>query len=83
MVGREAVRYATDWAMDGSVAIRRLSEGGAKYKTETFLTPLSSVAAKTKTMPAEYCEKPGVIKESFVDYVRPLVGELPRCARLF
>ena len=82
-VGQEAVRYATDWAMDGSVAIRRLSERGAKYKMETFLTPLSSVAAKTKTMPAEYCDRPGVIKEAFVDYVRPLVGELPRCARLF
>ena len=24
-VGAEAVRYATDWAMDGSVPIRRLS----------------------------------------------------------
>ena len=83
MVGREAVRYATDWAMDGSVAIRRLSEGGSEYKTETFLTPLSSVAAKTKTMPKEFCESPGVIKEAFLDYIKPLVGELPRSARLF
>ncbi len=83
VVGQEAVRYATDWAMDGSVAIRRLSEGGSKYKTETFLTPLSSVAAKTKTMPKEFCESPGIIKEAFLDYVRPLVGELPRSARLF
>lgn len=82
-VGQEAVRYATDWAMDGSVAIRRLSTPGGEYEMETFLTPLSSVAAKTKTMPAEYCDRPGVIKEAFLDYVRPLVGELPRCARLF
>ena len=82
-VGQEAVRYATDWAMDGSVAIRRLSELGGEYQIETFLTPLSSVAAKTKTMPAEYCESPGQIKEAFLDYVRPLVGELPRCGRLF
>jgi len=82
-VGQEAVRYATDWAMDGSVAIRRLSAPSGEYKMETFLTPLSSVAAKTKTMPAEYCETPGVIKEAFLDYVRPLVGELPRCAKLF
>ncbi len=83
MVGQEAVRYATDWAMDGSVAIRRLSDPGGQYKTETFLTPLSSVAAKTKTMPAEYCDSPGLIKEAFLDYVRPLVGELPTCGRLF
>lgn len=81
-VGREAVRYATDWAMDGSVAIRRLSESDAEYKMETFLTPLSSVAAKTKTMPKKFCQSPGVIEEAFLDYLRPLVGELPRCARL-
>ncbi len=83
MVGREAVRYATDWAMDGSVAIRRLGRSAKEYHTETFLTPLSSVAAKTKTMPSEYCDRPGIIKEAFLDYVRPLVGELPRYGRLF
>ena len=82
LVGQEAVRYATDWAMDGSVAIRRLSEAGEKYEMETFLTPLASVAAKTKTMPAEYCDTPGVIKEAFLDYLRPLVGDLPICGRL-
>lgn len=81
-VGWEAVHYATDWAMDGSVAIRRLNEIGDKYQTETFLTPLSSVAAKTKTMPKEFADKPGIINEAFLDYVRPLVGELPKCARL-
>ena len=82
LVGQEAVRYATDWGMDGSVAIRRLSEAGAKYKMETFLTPLASVAAKTKTMPAEYCDTPGVIKDAFLDYLRPLVGDMPICGRL-
>ena len=82
VVGQEAVRYATDWGMDGSVAIRRLGETTSEYKTETFLTPLSSVAAKTKTMPAEFCDAPGVIKEAFLDYVRPLVGELPNCGKL-
>lgn len=82
LVGREAVRYATDWAMDGSVAIRRLSGPAGEYAMETFLTPLASVAAKTKTMPAEYCDTPGIIKEAFLDYVRPLVGELPKCGKL-
>jgi len=82
VVGQEAVRYATDWGMDGSVAIRRLSSAAGEYKTETFLTPLSSVAAKTKVMPAEFCGPPGVIKDAFLDYVRPLVGELPTCGRL-
>ena len=82
VVGQEAVRYATDWGMDGSVAIRRLSSAAGEYKTETFLTPLSSVAAKTKVMPADFCGSPGVIKDTFLDYVRPLVGELPTCGRL-
>lgn len=83
MVGQEAVRYATDWAMDGSVAIKRLGSSDQDYSTETFLTPLASVAAKTKTMPPEYCDTPGIIKEAFLDYLRPLVGELPKCGRLF
>ena len=83
LVGAEAVRYATDWAMDGSVAIRRLSSPAGEYRTETFLTPLASVAAKTKTMPGEYCDTAGIIKEAFLDYIRPLVGELPKSGRLF
>ena len=82
LVGQEAVRYATDWAMDGSVAIRRLSKGAAKYEMETFLTPLASVAAKTKTMSDEYCDTPGIIKDALLDYLRPLVGDLPVCGRL-
>jgi len=81
-VGQEAVRYATDWAMDGSVAIRRLSEGAGEYAMETLLTPLASVAAKTKTMPGAYCDTPGVIKDAFLDYLKPLVGDLPVCGRL-
>ena len=69
--------------MDGSVAIRRLSESSQQYGTETFLTPLASVAAKTKTLPKEYCDTAGVIKDAFIDYLRPLVGELPTCQGLF
>ena len=83
LVGREAVRYATDWGMDGSVAIRRLKDTGSGYNTEMFLTPLASVAAKTKCLPKEYCDTAGKIKDAFLEYARPLVGELPPTGRLF
>lgn len=83
MVGAEAVRYATDWAMDGSVAIRRLENSQGLYKTETFLTPLGTVAAKTRVLPQEFCDTAGQIKTAFLDYVRPLVGDLPICERLY
>lgn len=82
MVGRQAVHYATDWAMDGSVAIRRLDNAPGQYKTETFLTPLATVAAKTKVLPKEFCDTPGHIKDAFLDYARPLVGDLPVCQKL-
>ena len=82
MVGKQAVHYATDWAMDGSVAIRRLDKPPGTYSTETFLTPLSTVAAKTKLLPKEFCDTPGQIKDAFLDYARPLVGDLPVCQKL-
>ncbi len=76
LVGKTAVQYSGDAKnVEGSVAMRRV--GGAGYKIETFLTPLSTVARETKHMDASYLRNGNDITEAFKNYVRPLVGKLP------
>jgi 6-phosphofructokinase 1 len=56
--------------------MRRVGE--SPYRVETFLTPLSTVARETKHMSPEFIENGNNITAAFMDYARPLVGELPR-----
>jgi 6-phosphofructokinase 1 len=82
LVGKEAVRLALSQAGNGSVALRRLGNGRS-YRVETFLTPLSSVARKTKSMPPEFIAESGNdITEAFVAYASPLLGPLPEIGYL-
>jgi len=55
--------------------MRRVSN--SPYKIETFLTPLSTVARETKHMDASYISGGNDITDAFVQYVKPLAGELP------
>ena len=81
MVGRDAVKYATGGDVDGSVVIERTSN--KPYRSKTKLTALKNVAKHTTTLPAKYIAAAGNnIKDSFRDYVAPLVGKLPYAARL-
>lgn len=81
LVARTAVQYsADDGKMEGSVAMRRVSN--SPYKIETFLTPLSTVARETKRLEASYIEGGNNITEAFAQYCRPLVGELPKVGSL-
>ena len=75
LVGKMAVKYSAKSNMDGSVAMRRVD--GPEYKIETFLTPLETVARETKHMAPEYIENGNNITQAFIDYVKPLVGDLP------
>ena len=82
MVGEWAVRYAVAGNIDGSVALRRFDDDG-KYACDCFLTPLSTVARKTKDFPAEFIHRDGNdVTPAFIEYARPLVGDLPAVARL-
>jgi len=75
--GRMAVYYASGDMTAGSVCMQRFGKGD-RYRIETFVTTLASVAAKTKYLPNEYINQAGNnINESFRDYVSPLVGPLP------
>jgi len=81
-VGVDAVAMATSENFDeGSVAIRRIERGG-DYRIETFITPLQSVQRNTKSFPKEWITEKGTINTGkFLDYVSPLVGELPFSGR--
>jgi 6-phosphofructokinase 1 len=74
MVGKMAVKYSAEGQNEGSVAMRRT---GGNYKIETFLTPLATVARETKHLDDTYIADGNNITEAFVQYVKPLVGDLP------
>lgn len=80
--GEAAVRHACAGdAPSGSVALKRV-EGKNGYKCETFLTPLPTVAKETKSLDARFIKGTNDISDAFLEYARPLVGELPRMGRL-
>jgi 6-phosphofructokinase 1 len=78
-VGERAAQYAIWRNCDGSVAIRRLGNYAAEY----FLTPLEKVGGKTRVMPSSFINRAGNgVTEAYLEYVRPLTGELPKCERI-
>lgn len=82
LVGVEAVKAAASGAVEGSIALERVG-GAQEYDVRTFVTPLESVARRTKTLPREFVNEAGNnIEESYRGYVAPLVGDLPEVGRL-
>lgn len=73
-VGEKAVEFSTDKQSSGSVAIKRTGD----YSVEYILTPLDTVARKTKSMPKEFYDaQKSMVTEEFIKYAKPLVGDLP------
>lgn len=80
-VGNFAAKEAMSGYTDGSIAIARISNH--PYKVEKRLVKLSDVAAKTRHMPPEFIAPNGHdVTATFVEYCKPLVGELPSFLRL-
>jgi len=80
-VGGFAVNHAVSTGEPGSVAIRRTSN--SPYASECFITPLSSVAREATEMKDEYINAAGNdVTQAWLDYVRPLVGDLPEMGNL-
>ncbi len=80
-VGEYAVNHAATTGTPGSVSIRRLSS--KPYASECFITPLSSVAKEATHMKDEYINASGNdVTAAWMDYIRPLVGDLPVIGRL-
>lgn len=60
----------------GSIAIRR--KGTRRYAVSYDVVPLAAVAKETRSMPDEFIADNGHdVTQAFIDYARPLVGQLP------
>ena len=80
-VGATAVKFAVKSHENGSVAIQR--KKGKAYKVEFVRVPLESVAKETRHMPDEFITPAANdVTKAFLDYVKPIVGELPKTGRL-
>jgi len=82
-VGVSAIEAATGGEFEtGSLAIRRLVGPDGGYASENFVTPLDTVARVTKEMDPSYINEAGNdVTDAWLDYVRPLAGELPIIGR--
>jgi len=78
--GRFAARCAARGEPGGSVALLRTRS--RPYGCGFKLVELAAVAAKTRHMPPEFIRGTNDVSKQFLDYVRPLVGGLPRLAKL-
>ena len=75
-VGRQAVKYSTDPKhAELSVVMKRVST--SPYQIELEYTSIKNVAKETKHLAAEYIKGGNDITQAFIDYAKPLVGELP------
>jgi 6-phosphofructokinase 1 len=80
-VGTFAVDHAASMGENGSVAIKR--ESSQPYTSSYFVTPLSTVAREATSMKDEYINEAGNdVTQAWLDYVVPLVGDLPKMGRL-
>lgn len=77
MVGQAAVKYAMKGDIDGSIILNRIGEG-ENYSIEVKLAKLADLAKKTKSLPDEFINQNGNgVTDKFIEYITPLVGELP------
>lgn len=75
LVGKKAVEYSLDPKnVEGSVCMTR--KPGSAYEIQVHLESIKNVARETKHMPDEFLTGNDVTQK-FLDYARPLVGELP------
>ena len=81
MVGRAAVSAAREGMRDVIVTLER--EDCANYKCRTGFAPLNQVGGKVRRMPDEYlAPKDNFVTDAFIEYLKPLVGEIPHFGRL-
>ena len=80
-VGGFGVTHAITIGTNGSVAIRRLSS--VPYESGYFVTPLSTVAREATSLKDEYINEAGNdVTQAWLDYLAPLVGDLPKMGKL-
>jgi 6-phosphofructokinase 1 len=79
--GKEAVRLAEKGESGYMVTIERV--GNDPYASRFGKAFLKDVAVQAKPMPREYFNQEGnFVSTAFLDYLRPLIGELPQFVKL-
>lgn len=81
MAGKAAVKLAAAGKTGLMITLER--QKGKEYKCFTGSVSLNEVAVKAKPMPDKFISKNGFyITDAFLDYVRPLIGDLPEYVQL-
>ncbi len=81
--GREAVRLTQQGEGGVMVTIERTSKPGEPFASTFGTIPLREVANHERPMPANFFTKDGMnVTQKFLDYARPLIGEMPEYASL-
>ena len=79
MVGRDAVRYAAQGDIDGSITLQADRDG--KYRAYTRIRKLRDIGGLVRPLDEEFYEKDGTdVTPAFIEYARPLVGPMARDA---
>ncbi|MCK5850994.1 MAG: diphosphate--fructose-6-phosphate 1-phosphotransferase [Kiritimatiellae bacterium] len=80
-LGQQAVKIAVSGKTGAMVTLIR--ESNNPYRTSFATTDLEKVANATKPMPDEFISEDGFgVTEKYIEYMQPLVGELPEYIRL-
>lgn len=80
--GREAVKLALEGKSGVMVTMNRVSND--PYKVEYQTAPLDAVAVEAKPMPLEFIDQENLyVTDKCLEYLRPLIGELPNYVKLF
>jgi len=81
LVGAQGVKLAVEGESGVMVTLERKSN--RPYLCETGTIGVEEVAEKSKPMPDDYISDDGFfVTSEFMEYIRPLVGEMPRYAEL-
>ena len=81
MCGQKAVALAAEGTTGVMVTLVRSSN--EPYECTTGIAPLSEVAIEAKPMPDKYINAEGdFVTDEFMDYLKPLLGEMPEYVKL-
>ena len=81
MAGRDAVSAAREGVRDAIITLERRET--PDYRCETGLAPLDAVGGKVRPMPKEFLSPAdNFVTDAFIQYLKPLAGDIPRFARL-
>ncbi|MFO1010812.1 MAG: 6-phosphofructokinase [Planctomycetota bacterium] len=82
-VGRFAAKKALEGKVgSGSIVLVREKGKKGRYASSCDVTEIANVAKDTRPLEERYLRGDNDVSAAFLDYVRPLVGELPEVARL-